>query len=180
MKKKIFGLLSCIMAVLPRTVVYAQADDLLVYNPIAQTARTAAVKSAEVISYKDYVGVYVRAKVMRTFLDAFTNAAQVHWHLDGDLYLASFKQSSQLCKALFDNKGGLIYAIQYGTEKNLPRDVRRLVHYAYRDYRITAVSEVDRTDKKAWVINLQTANRLIVVQVLDGALEELYNYKTHF
>src|SRR6476619_5155653 len=101
MKKKIFGLFGCMMAVLPRTVVCAQADDLLVYNPIAYTARAASVKSSEAISYKDYVGVYVREKVMRTFLDAFPNAAQVQWHLDGNLYLASFKQSSQLCKALF-------------------------------------------------------------------------------
>lgn len=124
--------------------------------------------------------VYVKAKVIRSFLHSFTGATEVKWSLDNGRYFASFNQNNKLCKALFDGTGGLIFSLRYGTEKDLPRDVRKLIKSTYFDYAIDVVTEVDTMDRKAWVVNLSDSDNLIVVSVQEGSLQELHHYKTHF
>lgn len=180
MKKDfIAGLIGCIASVLPLAFMYAQNDDLLAYSSKPYHNNTTAPDYGPT-SYKDYVGVYVRAKVWRTFLQYFEDAGNVQWHLGNNRYLATFQKEGRLCRALFDVKGHLIYTIKYSTEKALPRDVRRIIRSAYLDYAISAVSEVYTNNKKWWVINLEDKNSLVVVQVADGILEERKHFKTHY
>lgn len=185
MKRRfIIAFSGCLLAVFSSVLLHAQQQNPMAFNRHAiASVGTAAMMEEEPLlykSYKNYIGVYVRAKVMRTFLRYFADAADVRWHLSDNRYFASFKNEGRLCKALFDYKGGLLYIIQYVGEKDLPKDVRRQLKSTYVDYRITAVSEVDANNVKSWVVNLQDGDNLIVVRLTDGALEELHHYKTHF
>ena len=124
--------------------------------------------------------VHVKSKVMRSFLQSFRDATDVKWSEDKGRYFASFNQAGRLGKALFNGQGGLVFSMRYGTEKDLPRDVRKLVKSTYIDYAIDVVTEVDTKDLKAWVVNLSDSDNLVVVSVHDGALTELHHYETHF
>lgn len=131
-------------------------------------------------SASDGATVNVKAKVMRSFLQSFNGATEVKWSESNGRYFASFLQNGRLCKALFYGQGGLVFSLRYGSEKDLPRDVRRLIKSTYVDFTIGVVTEVDSDDLKAWVVNLTDSDNLIVVSVVDGALTEMHHYKTHF
>lgn len=157
----------------------AQESIVLAYSSKRPAAGVSVTTDGE-LSPKKYAGVYVRAKVMRTFLQYFEGATEVHWNLSNNRYLASFKNAGRMCKALFDYNGRLLYAIQYVAEKDLPREVRKQLRSAYDDYKIVAITEMDANNIKSWTVNLQDADNLIVVRVTDGSLDELHRYKTHF
>ena len=157
----------------------AQESILLAYSSKRLTAGI-SIPSDDEASPKKYAGVYVRAKVMRTFLQYFEKATEVHWNLSDNRYLASFKNEGRMCKALFDYSGALLYFIQYVTEKDLPRDVRKQLRSEYAGFKIEAVTEYDANNMKAWIVNLQNSENLIVVRVTDNSLDELHRYKLHF
>jgi hypothetical protein len=127
-----------------------------------------------------HTGVNVRTKVMRTFLQNFEGATGVRWSRDGKRYLASFTQGDQTGNALVAANGAMLYSLRYGTEKHLPREVRHLVRSTYYDVKIQNVTEVNSNNIRAWIVSMQDADNLVVVRVLDGALDELSRYKTHF
>jgi hypothetical protein len=124
--------------------------------------------------------VFVKAKVMRSFFELFADATDVKWTTANSLYFASFVQNGYMCKALFDNRGGLVYSMKYGTEKDLPRDARKLLKSTYLDYTINVVTELVTGDSTTWIVNLSDADSLIVARVHNGDLQELQHYKTHF
>ena len=122
-------------------------------------------------------GVYVKAKVIRSFRGLFSDATDIKWSQNKGRYYASFMQDDKVCKALFNSDGGLIHSLVYGSEKDLPRAVRKLVKSNYVDYKINVVSELNTNDLKAWIVNLSDSNDIIVACVWDGNLEELHSYK---
>jgi hypothetical protein len=181
MKKEfITWLISLQVFTQPLATVQARETGMLAYRGSTHLSGTTATPDFEVRSHKSHVGVYVRAKVMRTFLQYFEDATEVHWNLSENRYLASFKNEGRLSKALFALNGNLLYYIRYGTEKDLPHDVRRSVKSLYPEHTIGTVSEVDSNNRKAWMVNLEDADNLVVVRVTDSRVEELHHYKTHF
>ena len=95
MKKKIIlWLLNGLAATLPFATVKAQTETLVVYHPIPHTT---TVSTDSKTSYKNYVGVYVRAKVMHTFLEAFDDAVDRFHFLDGQRFFGplEIKQAAE-------------------------------------------------------------------------------------
>jgi hypothetical protein len=124
--------------------------------------------------------VYVKSRVMRSFLQSFSDVTEAKWNESNGHYFASFKQNNNLCKALFNNRGILIFSIRYGTEKDLPHDVRRQLKSNYVDYMIGAVTEVNTGKLHAWVVNLTDSHNLIIASAYDGTVTEMHHYKMHF
>jgi hypothetical protein len=179
MKRRIVAaLVSCLAAALVAPPAHTQKNDMLVYLSKPRPAQAAA--GNERISYKSYVGVYVRAKVMRAFLQDFEDATHVKWQYNQNFYVATFKKGGRICRALYTTKGGLINLVKTGTQKDLPYEVYRLLKATYVDYVIGPVTELHAPQGTAWIINLEDKDNLIVAQVVDGQLEELHHYKTHF
>jgi hypothetical protein len=172
------ALVSCLAAALISAPAHAQKDDLLVY--LSKPRPSQAVTNEDRTTYKSYVGVYVRAKVMRAFLQDFDDVTDVKWHYNQDFYVATFKKDGRICRALYTTKGCLINLTQTGTQKDLPREVYRLLKATYVDYAIGPVTELHATNGKAWIVNLEDKDNLIVTQVVNGQLEELHHFKTHF
>lgn len=78
--------------------------------------------------------------------------------------------------ALYNVKGNLIYSICYGSEKDLPRDVRRLVKKEYVEYNILQAIEVNQDNRTIWVINLGDDISLITIRVENGSIEKMKHY----
>lgn len=181
--KKYFliGLFGCLATTLPAVFLHAQDQNLLADSRFRRNKINTAYTTGTAYTFPHKnVKLYVKAKVMRTFLRSFDNVNDVLWSFNNNRYLAGFTKEGRACRALFDTDGRLIYTIHSGTEKTLPPDVRKLIKSTYIDYTIGPVSEVDTNKIKAWIANLEDGDHLIVVRVIDGALDEMRRYKTHF
>lgn len=176
--KSLFG---CLTTTVSGIFLFAQEPNLIQNNPLKSTPVSAVTATdAAIITVHNTATVYVKARVMRTFLNLFDDAAEVRWSVSNAHYLASFIKGDRLCRALFTKKGRLIYTIRTGTEKDLPPDAHKLIKSNYVDYTIGAVQELDENGIKAWVVNLEDPDNLIIARVTDGRLDELQHYKTHF
>jgi hypothetical protein len=119
----------------------------------------------------------VNQAVLKTFQGEFKNAMDPVWYRLDKNYLVKFMTADQKNTALFKDNGRLIYHISYGTEKNLPDEIRDKVVDSYQDYTITAAIHVNEAHRSIWVINLEGLKKLIIVRVEEGELEEVGNYQ---
>jgi len=123
----------------------------------------------------------VSPKALRSFDKSFKDITAPQWYaLDKRSYLATFtSKDGRSSRALFGKNGYMYYTIHFGNEKSLPKEERRLVKSNYVDYTIGRVSEVSADGQKAWIVNLQDDNDLVVARVTNGAIDELAHYQTH-
>ncbi len=117
--------------------------------------------------------VTANIKLQRAFLSYFGEAADNNWRMAGQNYLNRFHSNGLLTNALFTKNGQLIYTIIYGTEKNLPADVRKMIKSEYYDYSITMATEIKEYNRDIWIVNLSNAPELICVAVEDGEMEQV-------
>ncbi len=128
-------------------------------------------------------GSLVEARVSQPALNAFSNffpnVTNIKWFRVDKMYLVQFVKNENQNKALYDVNGNLNYTICYGTEKDLPRDVRRLVRKEYVgfEYNILQAIEVNEDNRNIWVINLSDDKSLITARVENGYIEEVKNYR---
>jgi hypothetical protein len=121
--------------------------------------------------------VTVNDKVWKSFQGYFKDAQDLRWYkIDRD-YLAKFIMEDQEQSALFNKRGNLVYHITYGTEKNLPDDIRRQVKSVYYDYTISKALSIREADRVIWVLNLEDAKSMLVVRIEEGEMEEAKHYK---
>ncbi len=118
----------------------------------------------------------VNREVSNAFKNTFPEAKEAVWTKMDKNYLVKFISRDQNNRALFTNKGQLVYHIRYGQEQNLPDDVRNLIKKNYANYNITNVIYVSQDERKIWVVNLEDQKKLIVARVEEGELEQVDSY----
>ncbi len=161
---------------------------LFISNTFGQVAfhkskSTSSFKFGDMLANPVNDGSLVEARVSQpaliAFSNSFPNVANTKWFRVDKLYLVQFMKNENVNKALYDVKGNLIYTICYGTEKDLPRDVRRLVRREYVgfEYNILQAIEVNEDNRNIWVINLSDDKSLITARVEDGIIEEVKHYR---
>jgi hypothetical protein len=121
--------------------------------------------------------VKISEKIWTEFYRVFKNAETVKWYEIDKNFLVKFFMDNQEQRALFNKRGGLIYHISYGSEKNLPTEIRRMVKTNYLDYNITMAIKVCENDRTIWVVNLEDAKSLVLVRVEDSEMEEIHNFQ---
>jgi hypothetical protein len=89
-----------------------------------------------------------------------------------------FDQKGMKAHTSYSKHGYWFYDVRFGGEKELPADVKRIIKSNYRDYTIGKATEVTIGNQKAWVVNLEDANNLVLARVMDGNLDELSHYNT--
>ena len=75
-------------------------------------------------------------------------------------------------QALLNKNGELIYQFSYGTEKDLPADVRKLVKSQYHDQKITLVHKINQDERTIYVITLEDDSEIIKVSVENMEMAE--------
>ncbi len=164
------------------------ASTFFISNTFGQVAVSKS-RSASSFKFGDMLanpvndGSLVEARVSQPALNAFANSFQdvtnTKWFRVEDMYMVQFMKNENQHKALYDVKGNLIYTICYGSEKDLPRDVRRLVRKEYVgfEYNILQAIGVNEDNRNIWVINLSDDKSLITARVENGYIEEVKNYR---
>ena len=116
--------------------------------------------------------IYINTKIARAFVQYFEDATNQRWFEADKNFLVKFNMDGLENRALFAKNGRLIYHITYGTEKNLPGDVRRLIKSTYYDQAITRILKVTQDLRLIWVIHMEDNKEYIMARVEDNELEE--------
>ena len=114
----------------------------------------------------------LNAKLNKVFNEYFQGATHLRWYEIDKKYLVKFILNDQENRALFTRSGNLVYHISYGSEKDLPADVRQLVKSTYYDQTITRIFKVSQDKRLIWVVSLEDKKNYIMVRVEDNELEE--------
>jgi hypothetical protein len=170
-------LLASVASIFAISFLFAQGQNSVAVNRLKpEQINTITTMIEKTDPAPDDATVYVKSKIIHSFTQFFTNADDVKWSFDKGNYYVSFTQNEKLGKALFDRSGALLLSLQFGTEKDLPRDVRTVVKSNYVDFAIGVVTEVEIDHMKAWIVNLSNSNEIVVVDVCDSGIEELHHY----
>lgn len=113
----------------------------------------------------------VTEKVSKSFSRMFKEADQAKWVEVNKRFIVNFIMDNQKNKAVFTKAGDLVYHLVYGTEKELPNDVRIAVKGKYVDYSITSTINVKQEGRSIWIVNVEDAKKIMVIRVEEGAME---------
>jgi hypothetical protein len=114
---------------------------------------------------------------------AGVKAAREFWKMNGEEknekwyklpggYLAEFNEGSIQNKVVFDKNGNWVYTMREYSEKELPKDVRRLVKSIYYDFSIGWVKEVSQFQSQVYVVHIDGPSEWKDLLVRDGEIEE--------
>lgn len=115
----------------------------------------------------------VSNKIAKSFKKYFGEQAEQNWSIVGNNFLNRFHVNGVLTNSMFDKNGNLIYTIRYGTEQDMPEDVKRIVKSEYYDYSITMAVNVNESKRDIWVVTLVNATQQLTVRVEDGDMEQV-------
>lgn len=115
----------------------------------------------------------VSEKIQTEFYKTFTGAENVKWYELDRKILVKFSMNEMNHRTLLNKKGGMIYHISYGSEKNLPAEVRKIVKSTYFDYKITMAVKVEEDNRAIWVVDMEDDKTLITVRVENEEMEEV-------
>jgi hypothetical protein len=150
------------------------------YNNEPASSSSSDINNAS-SSYRDDAGSpetgNINEKVLKHFNKKFNDATNVKWEEAEDNFLATFSTGETLNTSLFDKKGRLIYAINYGSEKELPADVKNIITNKYISYTITSAAKVLQDNRKIWIATLTGKRNYITARVEDGEIEEIENFQ---
>lgn len=119
----------------------------------------------------------VNAKVLKTFNQSFAGVNDAQWYTMGKSYLAYFSWNDKPSHAILEKNGYLVYSLSYGSEKILPREMRRWIKSNYIDYNLTGVTEAHSEDATAWFVTIADEENTKLIRVSDNRrLDELTSY----
>lgn len=121
--------------------------------------------------------VTVSERVSKSFNSYFKNAENTRWYQANKDYLVKFILDDMDHNALFQKNGRLVYDISYGTEEDLPKEIRAQIKSNYFDKSISRVVNVKELGRNIWIVNLEDTNNLVLVRIEEGEMEEVSNLK---
>ena len=128
--------------------------------------------------YSDIIEIEkISLKLSNRFNKLFKKAINVKWYKAGDNFLAEFKTEETLNTSLFDKKGRLIYSVNYGSQKQLPASIKKMITDKYEGYEITSVAKVLQDNRKIWIVKLAGKSNYIAARVEDGEMQEVENFQ---
>lgn len=122
-------------------------------------------------------GSNVSEVVQNAFFSKFKNAENLRWFIVNQNYLVKFIMDDQEQQAAFRKDGEFMYRISYGTEVNLPSDIKMQVKSRYSKHKINQVFNVDRNDRNLWIVNLESPKNYVITSIENKTLNEITRFK---
>lgn len=140
---------------------------------IGVNTASAQVQLKEVTISGGATRVEVSKKVSDSFSKLFKGAEEPKWFQSNKNYVVRFILNNQSNKAEFTKKGNLVYHMAFGSENQMPADIRTIVKSKYFDYKINSTVKVDFEEKSAWIVNIEDGKQFYVLRVIDGVMDVL-------
>jgi hypothetical protein len=119
----------------------------------------------------------INIRAVRDFVKRNKSVEDAVWSTTGNGFVVKYSGKDRHCRTVYNKMGDFLYTIRQYDEKQMPRDVRRLVKSRYFDHTITLVEEIERPSRPlSYYIHLEDATTLINVQVTDGDLEVMEDF----
>ena len=116
----------------------------------------------------------VQTNVVKSFEQKFKNATALNWYQTReDNLVVKYSQNDQTQYAVFSANGTLLRQFTYGTERNLPLEIKNVFLDKYWNVTIVNVANVKQDARNLWIIYAQKGNHSFAVKVEDGEAEEL-------
>jgi hypothetical protein len=113
-------------------------------------------------------------KAVNDFNKRFSSASGAWWISDNNSIASYFKEDGFTNKVCYDRKGNWMYSMIYYYESKLPKNVRANVKSTFYDMSIVLVKEVQTTQGKVYVVNLEDKTTIRIVKVSDeGEMETI-------
>src|SRR4051812_12931133 len=113
----------------------------------------------------------LNAKVQHSFTNYFKDATDASWDMLGKEFLISFNTGGMHTRALFSKSGSLLYALQYGSEKDLPKGIDQQVRSTYYNYQIMNTIQVNTGQHHVWIVYLKDNASYIVLKIEEDEME---------
>jgi len=132
---------------------------------------SAQIKLEQIEIYGSANKAAISEKVTKAFDRAFKDATDVTWYVVNKQIIVNFILNDQKNKAVFQKNGLLVYHLVYGTEKQMPEDVRRVVKSKYYDQKINSTINVKTEDRSVWIVNVSDPKEITVLKIENGTME---------
>ena len=120
----------------------------------------------------------INQKAVKHFQEEFKDAKNVTWSKSFDHgYIASFNTDSGQIYVAYNGRGNWHHTIHYYGEKNLPHDLKKMVHSNYYDYNIVKVAEIEVFDETVYMIYAQGQDDFKVIRFENGEMDEVLTSK---
>ena len=159
MKKSLFIIAGLLPAMLAATLTFAQGNSVAPsFDASKSLAPSPAISTAHFRAMKD-------------FNKNYKTAANAQWRQISDGFIADFTLDGIKTRSAYSKKGNWVYTIKYYGEKDLPKDVRKLVKSTYFDFSIIQVEEVQVTENLAYLVHIQDGKDWKIIRVVDGEMD---------
>jgi len=115
----------------------------------------------------------ISTKALQSFDHLFGKSQFVNWSAAGKNYLITFSLENKKYRALLNKNGFLVYSICYGTEKDMPASIRKIVKSMYYDYTINMTMQVNQQNRSIWLVFLEDSHQFLTVRIENDELEEV-------
>ena len=89
----------------------------------------------------------------------------MRWFSNEQGYTSYFMKNGFNDRAFYNKNGRWLYSLIYGTDQDLPKDIRSAVKSVYYDWNINVVIEVHTIEGDGYVLNLEDATKFKVIKV---------------
>ena len=116
----------------------------------------------------------INTRALKDFQGRFENAGEVIWYSDVNGFTSYFTKDGFRDRANYNKNGRWQSSLIYYNQEKLPENIRSTVRYAYSDFKIHVVVEVQSNYGKAYIVYLEDKLNIKVLKVsADGEMETL-------
>ncbi len=141
-------------------------------------AQEANVSQKEFESTSDYAAkATANDRAISKFGKFFPNASSESWTKTNNGFAVRFTSNNMQQLVFLTKRGNVVASIKYYSEKQLPSDVRMAIRYAYPDFSIKSVREVNAANSTAYLITIEDATSWKTIRIVNGETDVYEEYK---
>lgn len=116
----------------------------------------------------------ISIRAVRHFTETYPDVQDERWYIIKDGFMAKFRRDSTHIRIDYNRNGKWLYTIRYLFEKQLPREVRRLIRSNWLDHQISSAEEVQVDKQFIYLVHIHEGNDWKIIRVIDGEMTEVF------
>ena len=141
-------------------------------------AQEANVSQKEFESTSDYAAkASANDRAIAKFGKFFPKATSESWEKTKNGFAVRFTSNNIQQLVFLTKRGNVIASIKYYSEKELSSNVRMTIRYAYPDYSIKSVREINAAGSTAYLVTIEDATSWKTIRYVDGETDVYEDFK---